>query len=149
MKKLLKIFLPPFIGFLVFSVAINRNVFNIVQKLDETGLSEIKNLTNFYRFTLPLLYVIAVLTQLLVINPVWRMLRRKTAADRVNLIVAVPHDGSRPAPGYRNVAEGCRAGQLINRHEPIRDVGIRRPAATIDMNQGRLRPAAKRGVRIV
>jgi len=28
-----------------------------------------------------------VLTQLLVINPVWRMLRRKTAADRVNLIV--------------------------------------------------------------
>ncbi|MES2107124.1 MAG: hypothetical protein V4577_00155 [Bacteroidota bacterium] len=87
MKKLLKIFLPPFIGFLVFSVAINRNAFGIMQKLDETGLSEIKNLTNFYRFTLPLLYVIAVLTQLLVINPVWRMLRRKTAADRVNLVV--------------------------------------------------------------
>ena len=87
MKKLLKILLPPFIGLLVFSVSINRNVFNITQKLYVMGLGEITSFTIFYRYTLPLLYVIAVLTQLLVINPIWRMLRRKTAADRINLIV--------------------------------------------------------------
>lgn len=87
MKKLLKIFLPPFIGLLVFSVAINRNIVSITQNLHEMGLGEIKSFTTFYRYTMPLLYVIAVLTQLLVINPVWRMLRRKTTADRINLIV--------------------------------------------------------------
>ena len=87
MKKLLKTFFAPFIGFLVFSVAINRNFFNIVSKLKEIGLGEITSLTVFYRYTLPLMYLVAVLTQLLIINPVWRMLRRKTAADRVNLIV--------------------------------------------------------------
>ena len=51
------------------------------------GLGNLKSFMAFYRYTLPLLFFVAVLTQLLVIVPVWRSLVKKTAADRINLII--------------------------------------------------------------
>jgi hypothetical protein len=56
-------------------------------KIDEMGLGNLKSFMAFYRYTLPLLFLVAVLTQLLIIVPIWRSLVEKTAADKVNLII--------------------------------------------------------------
>ena len=41
----------------------------------------------FYRYTMPLLFAVGVLTQLLVIAPAWRAMKKKTMADRINVII--------------------------------------------------------------
>lgn len=87
MKKLLKIFLPPFIGFFIFFVAVRYSSVYFDLKVDKMGLGDLKSFMAFYRYTLPLLFAVGALTQLLVVMPAWRMLRRKTAADKVNFIV--------------------------------------------------------------
>jgi len=87
MKKLLKIFLPPFIGFLVFSVVINRTSLFSTLTAENLGHYSLQSFTTFYRYTMPLLYVVAVLTQILIVIPVWRGVAEKTWADRVNMIV--------------------------------------------------------------
>ena len=87
MKKLLKIFLPPFIGFLVFSVIINGGTLYTRLSAKDLGLDTLQSFTAFYRYTMPLLFVVAVLTQILIVIPVWRHVAEKTWADRINMIV--------------------------------------------------------------
>jgi hypothetical protein len=87
MKKLLRVMLPPFIGFFIFFVGVRYSSVYFTLKIDEMGLGNLKSFMAFYRYTLPLLFIVAVLTQLLVIVPVWRSLVEKTVADRINLII--------------------------------------------------------------
>jgi hypothetical protein len=87
MKKLLRVMLPPFIGFFIFFVGVRYSSVYFTLKIDEMGLGNLKSFMAFYRYTLPLLFFVAVLTQLLVIVPVWRSLVEKTVADRINLII--------------------------------------------------------------
>lgn len=51
------------------------------------GLGNLKSFMAFYRYTLPLLFVIALLTQVLIIVPVWRGMLAKTVADKINIIL--------------------------------------------------------------
>jgi len=87
MKKLLRFLLPPFIGFSAFFVGIRYSSLYFELKIDEMGLGDLKSFMAFYRYTMPLLFVVAVLTQLLVIAPVWRAMKTKTAADKINVII--------------------------------------------------------------
>jgi hypothetical protein len=87
MKKLLRVILPPFIGFFIFFTGVRYSSAYFTLKIDEMGLGNLKSFMAFYRYTLPLLFVVAVLTQLLVVVPVWRSLVKKTVADRINLTV--------------------------------------------------------------
>jgi formate/nitrite transporter FocA (FNT family) len=87
MKKLLKVILPPFIGFFIFFAGVRYSTVYFTLKIDEMGLGNLKSFMAFYRYTLPLLFLVAVLTQLLIIVPIWRSLVEKTAADKVNLII--------------------------------------------------------------
>jgi len=87
MKKLLRFLLPPFVGFSIFFVGIRYSSLYFELKIDEMGLGDLKSFMAFYRYTMPLLFVVGVLTQLLVIAPVWRTMKRKTVTDRINVII--------------------------------------------------------------
>ncbi|WP_295797089.1 hypothetical protein [Mucilaginibacter sp.] len=87
MKKLLRFLLPPFIGFSAFFVGIRYSSLYFELKIDEMGLGDLKSFMAFYRYTMPLLFIVAVLTQLLVIAPVWRAMKTKNAADKINVII--------------------------------------------------------------
>lgn len=56
-------------------------------QMDKLGVGDLKSFMAFYRYTLPLLFVVAVLTQLLVVMPVWNSMHNKTIADKINVIV--------------------------------------------------------------
>jgi hypothetical protein len=87
MKKLLRFLLPPFVGFSAFFVGIRYSSHYFELKIDEMGLGDLKSFMAFYRYTMPLLFVVAILTQLLVIAPVWRAMKKKKVADRINVII--------------------------------------------------------------
>lgn len=87
MKKLLKVILPPFIGFFLYFIAIRYSSLYFTLQIDKMGVGDLKSFMAFYRYTLPLLFVVAVLTQLLVVVPVWNSMDKKTVADKINIIV--------------------------------------------------------------
>jgi hypothetical protein len=87
MKKLLKITLPPFIAFFIFFLGIRYSSVYFELNIDDMGLGNLKSFMAFYRYTLPLLFLVAILTQLLAIVPAWRGMGKKTVADRINIIV--------------------------------------------------------------
>ncbi len=50
------------------------------------GMGNLQSFMAYYRYTLPLLFTVAVLTQLLVVVPVWRSLLKRPIANRVNVL---------------------------------------------------------------
>ncbi|HEY4324968.1 MAG TPA: hypothetical protein VGN20_13315 [Mucilaginibacter sp.] len=84
MRKLLKVILPPFVGFAVFFIAVRYSTLYFTLKISEMGQGNLTSFMAFYRYTLPLLFTVAVLTQLLIINPVFRSLKSKSNFDKVN-----------------------------------------------------------------
>ncbi len=71
MKKLLKVILPPFVGLAVFFIAIRYSGVYFKLKIDEIGDGTIDGFMAYYRYFLPLLFLIALLTQLLIVVPIW------------------------------------------------------------------------------
>ncbi|MEO8886103.1 MAG: hypothetical protein ABI367_08580 [Mucilaginibacter sp.] len=71
MKKLLKSILPPLIGFFIYFTVIRYSGYYFTLKINEMGGGDIRSFMAYYRYMLPLLFVVAILTQLLVIVPVW------------------------------------------------------------------------------
>lgn len=83
MKNLLKVLLPPFIGFALYFIAIRYSPGYFALKFGQIGSGTLAGFKAYYRFALPLLYTIAVLTQLLIIVPVWNHLVQRSAARRL------------------------------------------------------------------
>jgi hypothetical protein len=71
MRKLLKILLPPFIGFLTYFLAVRYSGIYFTLKINEIGGGTISSFMAYYRYFLPLLFVVAVLTQALIVIPAW------------------------------------------------------------------------------
>ena len=71
MRNLLKVLLPPFIGFAAYFVAIRYSSVYFTLRIDEMGEGTIESFMAYYRYFLPLLFTVAVLTQLLIVVPVW------------------------------------------------------------------------------
>lgn len=65
--KLLKVLLPSFIPFVVFSYAIK----NYAHLDSSNGATVLESLIYYYRYIWPLLYVVAILMQYLIIVPLW------------------------------------------------------------------------------
>ena len=84
MKKLLKVTLPPFIGFFIFFIVIRYSSLYFTLRIDQMGDGTLLSFMSFYRYTLPLLFAVAFLTQLLIVVPIWRSVTSKTAAHIVN-----------------------------------------------------------------
>lgn len=83
MRKLFKILLPPFVGFAAFFIAIRYSPHYFTLKLDEIGAGTLRGFMAYYKYFLPLLFVVGVLTQILIIVPVWNNLIHKSAGTKV------------------------------------------------------------------
>src|ERR1700748_1680730 len=74
MRKLLKVLLPPFAGFLVYFIAVRYSPVYFNLRIDEIGMGNLESFMAFYRYSLPLLFVVAILTQILIVIPIHRFL---------------------------------------------------------------------------
>jgi hypothetical protein len=79
MKKLLKVIIPPFVGFSLYFIAVRYSPYYFILKPDEMGNGNLQSFMSYYRYCVPLLGVIGVLTQLLIAVPVWDIVRKKSA----------------------------------------------------------------------
>ncbi len=89
MKKLLKVILPPFVGFFIYFIAVRYSSIYFTLRIDEMGTGNLKSFMAFYRYLMPLLFVVAVLTQLLIIRPLWNKMVTKTAGYRITIIISL------------------------------------------------------------
>jgi hypothetical protein len=88
MRKLLKVLLPPLVGFAAYYIVITFSSSYFALSINEMGEETITVFMAYYRFFLPLLFTIAVLTQLLIVVPVWdRVLLRSVAGKFFSLLI--------------------------------------------------------------
>jgi hypothetical protein len=87
MKKLLKVVLPPFVGFAVYFVIIRYSSLYFTLRIDEMGTGTLTGFMAFYRYLLPLLFTVAVLTQLLIILPIWNNVIDKPGAAKIKAAI--------------------------------------------------------------
>ena len=83
MKKLLKVLLPPFAGFLIYFLIVRYSSHYFELRIDQMSKGDLLSFMAFYRYLLPLLFTVAVLTQLLVVIPVWRKAITKSTTIKV------------------------------------------------------------------
>jgi hypothetical protein len=88
MRKLLKIILPPLIGFAAYFVAIRYSSAYFTLRIDEMGEGTITAFMAYYRYFLPLLFTVAVLTQFLIVVPIWdRVFLKSTTGKLISLSI--------------------------------------------------------------
>ena len=89
MRKLLKVILPPLVGFAAYFVAVRYSSVYFSLRIDEMGEGTIVAFMAYFRFFMPLLFVVAILTQLLIVVPVWDrvFLKSKTGKFVSSLIL--------------------------------------------------------------
>ena len=83
MKKLLKVILPPFIGFSLYFIGIRYSPDYFDLNIGEIGTGTLTGFMAFYKLALPLLFVVALLTQLLIVIPVWNRVIIKTTSGMI------------------------------------------------------------------
>src|ERR1700760_1636523 len=83
MKNFLKVILPPAVGFAIYFVAISYSAVYFNLRIDEMGEGNLLAFMSFYRYLMPLLFLVAVLTQLLIINPIARNVSRKSRSGKI------------------------------------------------------------------
>src|SRR6202012_2634216 len=83
MRKLLKVILPPLIGFAAYFAAVRYSSVYFTLRIDEMGEGTIEAFMAYFRYFLPLLFTVAVLTQLLIVVPVWDRVFLKSARGKL------------------------------------------------------------------
>jgi len=71
MKKLLKILIPPFIALSVYFIAVRYSPFYFELKPNKMGDGNLESFMSYYRYVLPLIFLTAILTQVLIFIPIW------------------------------------------------------------------------------
>jgi hypothetical protein len=90
MRSLLKVWLPPFVGFAAYFVAIRYSSLYFTLRIDEMGEGTITAFMAYYRYFLPLLFIVAILTQYLIVVPVWdRVFLRSRAGKFASTLILV------------------------------------------------------------
>lgn len=88
MRKLLKVILPPLVGFAAYFVAIRYSSVYFTLRIDEMGEGTITAFMAYYRYFMPLLFTVAVLTQLLIVVPIWdRVFLKSKTGKYISLII--------------------------------------------------------------
>lgn len=87
MRKLLKVLLPPLIGFAAYFIAIRYSSVYFTLRIDEMGEGTITAFMAYFRYFMPLLFTVAVLTQLLIIVPIWDWIFLKSNEARFILLM--------------------------------------------------------------
>jgi hypothetical protein len=83
MKKLLKILLPPFVGFAIYFLMVRYSSVYFSLRINEMGEGNLLAFMAYYRYLLPLLFTVSVLTQLLIIIPIWNNVKDKGTTGKV------------------------------------------------------------------
>jgi hypothetical protein len=83
MRSLLKVILPPLIGFAAYFIAIRYSSVYFTLRIDQMGEGTITAFMAYYRYFLPLLFTVAVLTQFLIVVPVWDRVFLKSATGKL------------------------------------------------------------------
>ena len=82
MRSLLKDILPPLVGFAAYFIAIRYSSVYFTLRIDEMGEGTITAFMAYYRYFMPLLFTVAVLTQFLIVVPVWDRIFLKSATGK-------------------------------------------------------------------
>ncbi len=83
MKKLLKVILPPFIGFSLYFAGVRYSPDYFDLTIGQIGTGTLAGFMAFYKYALPLLFFIAILTQLLIVMPAWNNLVHRSARAKI------------------------------------------------------------------
>ncbi|MBS1525124.1 MAG: hypothetical protein JST19_05710 [Bacteroidetes bacterium] len=75
----MKILLPPFVGFAAYFLAVRYSSVYFQLRIDEIGEGTVQGFMAYYRYALPLLFVVAVLTQAIIVVPLWDKVTHKSA----------------------------------------------------------------------
>jgi formate/nitrite transporter FocA (FNT family) len=89
MKRLLKVVLPPLLGFFILFTAVRYSGYYFTLKPDEMGGGDIISFMSYYRYTLPLLFIDGLLTQWLIAVPVWNSIINRSAAYKVTTLIGL------------------------------------------------------------
>lgn len=88
MRKLLKVLVPPLIGFAAYFIAIRYSSKYFTLRIDEMGEGTIESFMAYYRYFMPLLFTVAALTQLLIVVPVWdKVFLKSTTGKLISLFI--------------------------------------------------------------
>ena len=88
MRKLLKVILPPLVGFAAYFIAIRYSSVYFTLRIDEMGEGTITAFMAYYRYFMPLLFTVAVLTQFLIVTPIWdRVFLRSITGKFISLFI--------------------------------------------------------------
>lgn len=88
MKKLLKVLIPPFIGFSLYFIAVRYSPYYFTLKPDEMGDGKLQSFMSYYRYCVPLLFVVGLLTQLLIFVPVWdKVINKSTSVKWLSFLI--------------------------------------------------------------
>ena len=71
MRSLLKVLLPPFVGFVAYFLAVRYSSVYFALRIDKLGEGTVESFMAYFKYFMPLLFVVAVLTQYLFVVPVW------------------------------------------------------------------------------
>jgi len=83
MRNLLKVLLPPFVGFGAYFLAIRFSSVYFALRIDKLGEGTIESFMAYFKYFLPLLFAVAVLTQFLIVVPVWDKVFLKSGRGRL------------------------------------------------------------------
>jgi hypothetical protein len=75
MRKLLMFILPPFIGIAGYFIAVRYSGLYFQLRIDEMGEGTVQSFMAYYRYFMPLLLVVAILTQATIVLPTWNNAR--------------------------------------------------------------------------
>lgn len=88
MRNLLKVLLPPFIGFAAYFVAVRYSSVYFTLRIDKLGEGTIESFMAYFKYFMPLLLVVAILTQYLIVVPVWgRVFLRSNVGKFITLLI--------------------------------------------------------------
>jgi hypothetical protein len=83
MRKLFKVILPPFVGIAAYFVAVRYSSVYFSLRIDEIGDGTLKGFMAYFRYAMPLLLVVAVLTQAVIFVPVWNKFILRSATGKM------------------------------------------------------------------
>lgn len=89
MRKFLKVLLPPLIGFTVLFITVRYSSEYYTLRTDEMGEGTMRSFMAYYRFFWPLLFVVGLLTQIVIVVPVWYRVKEKSIGTKITAFLTL------------------------------------------------------------
>ena len=88
MRSLLKVLLPPFVGFVAYFLAVRYSSVYFALRIDKLGEGTVESFMAYFKYFMPLLFLVAILTQYLIVVPVWnRVFLKSNTGKFISLLI--------------------------------------------------------------